>query len=40
VDKEQVAQLYPEDSGQGLSVWMEIIDKWYPSGVSTEANTF
>ena len=38
VDMERVARLYPESCGQWLDVWMEISDKWCPSGVSIETS--
>ena len=34
--EELVARSYPESGGQWLTVQMEISDKWFPSGVSTE----
>jgi len=39
MDKELAAGLSPESSGQWLRVWMEISDKWCPTGVSAEADT-
>ena len=33
-DEDLVVRLYPESGDQWLNVWMEICDKWCPSGVS------
>jgi len=39
MDKELAAGLRPESSGQKLNVWMEIGDKWCPTGVSAGTDT-
>ena len=39
MDKELAAGLRPESSGQKLNVWMEIGDKWRPTGVSAGTDT-
>jgi len=39
VDEEQATGLSPEVGGQQLNVWMEIGDKWCPSGVSAGTDT-
>ena len=39
MDKELAVGLSPEGGDQWLDVWMEISDKWCPTGATAESST-